>query len=83
MPDEQLSAVNDSELDWITSESMEHYIIELWDSFFLNLEHQESDAIEISTEIDEELKNLEQSAVPKSIANQMRRTSQDLLISWL
>ena len=77
VPGRQISG-NDSEgLDWITEESNERYIYELSDSFIEMLNDTEYQEIpeDINEQIEAELRQLEDEALPKSTKEQMIRYS--------
>ena len=73
VPGQQVSGVDDNELKWITTESMDRYLYELSDEFVKRLEEQE---VDIDAQIDEELRKIELASIPKSTLSQMNRTSQ-------
>ena len=73
IPGQQISGCGDDELEWITTESMDRYLYELSDTFVRRLDEQD---IDIDAQIDEDLRKIELSSIPKSTLSQMNRTSQ-------
>ena len=72
IPGQQISGCGDDELEWITTESMDRYLYELSDTFVRRLDEED---IDIDAQIDEDLRKIELSSIPKSTLSQMNRAS--------